>query len=142
MSDEQRCAVLEEAMSWLRTPYHHAARLKGIGVDCAMFLAEVYEKAGVIDHVDPDRYPRDWHQHQSEELYLENVESFCHRVDKPKPGDVVMFKFGRCASHGAIVIEWPQIIHSYIDQGVILDDAKKNKRLEGKIIGFWSPWED
>ena len=30
----QRLAVVAEAESWLGTPYHHEARIKGHGVDC------------------------------------------------------------------------------------------------------------
>lgn len=32
---EQRAAVAQEALAWLGTPYHHHARIKGVGVDCA-----------------------------------------------------------------------------------------------------------
>ena len=27
--------IVTEARTWVRTPYHHQARLKGVGVDCA-----------------------------------------------------------------------------------------------------------
>ena len=42
MSDAQRAAVVAEARSWIGTPYHHAADVKGHGVDCAMLLIRVY----------------------------------------------------------------------------------------------------
>lgn len=37
---QQRAAVIAEAESWLSTPYHHEARIKGHGVDCAQILDE------------------------------------------------------------------------------------------------------
>ena len=50
---EQRQAVVAEALTWLGTPYHHRARVKGAGVDCGQLLAAVFEGAGVLRHVDP-----------------------------------------------------------------------------------------
>jgi len=29
-------SLIDEARTWLGTPYHHQPRVKGVGVDCAM----------------------------------------------------------------------------------------------------------
>jgi cell wall-associated NlpC family hydrolase len=131
---------VQEALTWLGTPYHHAARIKGAGVDCGMFLAEVYEQAGVMPHVVPDEYPPDWHMHQDGERYLALVQEHARPVDAPLPGDIVLYRFGRCISHGAIVLAWPQIIHAYIRLGVVLDEGERNTVLREAQAGFWSPW--
>jgi hypothetical protein len=39
-------------------------------------------------------------------------------VPAPEPGDVAIFKFGRCYAHGVIVTKWPLMIHSWVDGGV------------------------
>ena len=39
-----RNRVCRIARSWLGTPYHHMGRVKGAGVDCAMFPLEVYRE--------------------------------------------------------------------------------------------------
>jgi cell wall-associated NlpC family hydrolase len=137
---QQRLDVVQEAMTWLHTPYHHAARIKGAGVDCGMFLAEVYEQTGVMPHVVPDEYPPDWHMHQDGERYLGLVAAHAHQVEVGLPGDIVLYRFGRCVSHGAIVIVWPQIIHAYIRLGVVLDEGERNTVLREAQVGFWSPW--
>ena len=49
--------AVAEAMTWLGTPYHHQGRVKGIGIDCATLLCEVYEVVGLIDHLNPRPYP-------------------------------------------------------------------------------------
>ena len=133
---EQRVAVVAEARTWLRTPYHHAARLKGVGVDCAMFLAEVYAAVGLVPRIEPEPYPPDWHLHRGEERFKAWLNRYAVRVDSPLPGDVAMYRFGRAASHGAIVIAWPRIIHARIGAGVELADvlpqsdlAERNGRL-------------
>lgn len=145
MTDEllQRSAVVQEAESWLGTPYHHAARVKGAGTDCAMLLAEVYEAAGVTPRVEPEAYPHDWHIHRNEERYLQHVETFARRIEgAPRPGDIALFRVGRCISHGAIVISWPLAIHAYVTPGeVVLEDMEANLDLRERLVGFWSPWE-
>jgi hypothetical protein len=49
----------------------------------------------------------------------------------------VIFKFGRTFSHGAIVVDWPIIIHSYIPHGVLLSDAERDGELIGREIKFF-----
>lgn len=112
--------VVAEALTWLRTPYHHQGRIKGAGVDCAMILCEVYQETGHIPFIDPRPYPPDWHLNRSEERYLAWIDQYAHEVKNPLPGDIALFKFGRCVSHGAIVVEWPVIVHSYLHEGVVL----------------------
>jgi NlpC/P60 family putative phage cell wall peptidase len=112
MLDPRRAAVLAEAKSWIGTPYHHQARVKGAGVDCLLFLAEVYERAGIIEHVEVPFYRADFMQHRDEERYLEGVLAHGHEVATPLPADVVLYKWGRVFAHAGIVIAWPQIIHA------------------------------
>ena len=140
---EGRAAVVQEALSWQGTPYHHAARIKGAGVDCGQILAAVFEAAGLVPHIEPDEYPGDWCCHRGEERYLGHVEQYAHRIEGPPlPGDIVLYQWGRCISHGAIVVAWPQVIHAYVRQGVILDDAVANSALASRQVGFWSVWGD
>ncbi|WP_436904878.1 hypothetical protein [Acinetobacter johnsonii] len=35
--------AVQEALTWLGTPYHHQGRVKDVGVDCGTLLCEVYE---------------------------------------------------------------------------------------------------
>ncbi len=136
--EEGRKAVVIEATTWLGTPYHHAARLKGIGVDCAMLLAEVYHNAGLIPEITPEDYPPDWHLHRDTERYLKWVEKFARKIetDCPLPGDIAMFRFGRATAHAGIVNAWPEIIHSYINCGVIPQNAT-DAWLWERFAGFY-----
>jgi cell wall-associated NlpC family hydrolase len=136
-----RGAVVREALKWIGTPYHHEARVMGAGVDCGMLLAEVYEGSAVTPHIVPDSYPHDWHMHRSEERYLAVVERFAHKIDTPPlPGDIALFRYGRCISHGGIVVEWPTIIHSYVSKGVLVENVEQNADLADRLAGFWSVW--
>ena len=138
---EQRDAVLAEARSWLRTPFHHAARVKGAGVDCAQILIAVYSKAGIIREFTPEFYRAQWHFHRSEERYLATIGRFAKEFPgPPKPADVAVFKFARCFSHGAIVLEWPTVIHAYIGRGVELCDVSKDAGFIGRPVKFFTAW--
>lgn len=128
--------VLTEAATWEGTPWRHQADIKGVGVDCAFFLVRVFHAAGLIPDIDPRPYPPDWHFHRDEERFLGWVQQYGDEVDAPEPGDVAVFKFGRCFSHGAIVVEWPRVIHSAINECVRYQDATTG-RLEGRDVRFF-----
>lgn len=128
-------------MTWLNTPYHHQAAVKGAGVDCAQLLIEVFHRIGMIERIDVGNYPHDWHFHKDDERYLGWIEKFGHKVEQPKPGDIALFKFGRCVSHGAIVLEWPTVIHAYYQQGCVMGDAN-GVELKGRLHSVWSLWSE
>ncbi len=106
--------VVKEAESFLNTPWHHEARIKGAGIDCGMFLLEVGEAVGAIPHIQPDHYPPDFMCHRNETWFLDLIMQYCDEVFEPPylPGDIVMFKHGRIFSHSGFVIDWPKIIHA------------------------------
>lgn len=126
---EGRAAIVAEALTWLHTKYHHRAKLKGVGVDCAQFVLAVYVNAGLIEDFDTGEYPQDWHIHRDIERYLPVVMRFGAMipVSRVGPGDVLLFKVGRVYSHGAIVTAWPQVIHACMKDGaVVLADADRD----------------
>jgi cell wall-associated NlpC family hydrolase len=139
-ADHGRAAVVAAARTWLGTPYHHMGRVKGAGVDCLMLLAEVYAAAGIVPHISIPFYPPDWNLHRDAERYLEGVIHYAHEVaGPPEPGDVALFKFGRCFAHGAIVVAWPALIHAFVRVGVVEADATRGA-LEGRPVRFFSPF--
>ena len=79
--------------------------------------------------------------HRDAERYMEGLLQYAHEIDgPPEPGDVALFRFGRCYSHGAIVVEWPRLIHAYWDVG-----RRLGKRRAGAAarppVRFFSPFE-
>ncbi len=49
-----RQQIIYVAMAWLLTPYHHHARIKGVGVDCVQFLIAVFEECQITSCVVAD----------------------------------------------------------------------------------------
>jgi cell wall-associated NlpC family hydrolase len=138
----KRAAVIAEVCSWLGTPYRHAARIKGGGADCATLPAEVYAAAGMIPPLVIEHYPPDWHLHRSAERYLAHVLNHAREVPAPTgPGDFVLYKWGRAFAHGAIIVDWPTIIHAVIHVGVTLD-AGDDGRLKARERRFFTLWNE
>jgi len=137
---EQRDAVIAEALTWLGTPYHHHGRLKGVGVDCGQSLCAIYETAGMAAPLDLGAYSTAWHLHRSEELYMQWLErAGAVRTDRPRAGDIALFRFGRTFSHGGVLVKDEVVLHAYVNQAVILtrlDEAP----LAGRPVQFWTLW--
>jgi cell wall-associated NlpC family hydrolase len=141
----ERVSVVDEARSWTRTPYHHAADVKGHGVDCAMILVRVYCDLGLVEKFDPRPYTRDWMMHRNEERYLGFLFARAKMVTGPKPGDIILFRVGRCFAHGGIVtVAAPlTIVHAYSPAGAVLEeDIGRNCDLaarlpKAKFASYW-----
>jgi cell wall-associated NlpC family hydrolase len=128
---ELRAQVVAEAQSWVGTPYISNGAIKGRrgGVDCAMLLLAVYQNVGLVPReFDPRPYPPQWHVHRNQEKYLQHMLGWAKEVlgseeRAPLPGDVVLFKIGHVFAHGAIITDWPNVIHAIGGDMVIYDDV-------------------
>jgi NlpC/P60 family putative phage cell wall peptidase len=132
-----RAEIVAEARSWIGTPYHVCADLKGIGCDCAMLLVRVFCDLGLVAPFDPRPYSSDWHLHRSDEKYLDQLLAHAHIVATPEPGDVVLFRVGRCFSHGAIVsIASPlTIVHAFRPAGCVMEEEVSHNAAVAKRLG-------
>jgi cell wall-associated NlpC family hydrolase len=140
----QRQAVIAEAMTWLRTPFMDNASIKGAGVDCAHFVHECYRGAGIIDDLNIEQYSPQHFLHRDEERFMSYVLRVSHEIGIAdiKPADLILYKFGRVFSHGAIAINWPdEIIHSHKEaSGVVLSRAFDGN-LSGRDFRAFSFWK-
>jgi cell wall-associated NlpC family hydrolase len=151
--DAQRAKVVDAARGWIGTPYHHRAHIKGVGVDCALILVDVFTEAQIVSNVEVPAYSPTWHLHREEEKYTNFIRQFARETDRrpPKPGDIIVWKFHKAFAHGGIVTEWPYVVHALMGRGVYEDDVLANQMLaivsertatQGaprpfKIFSFW-----
>lgn len=131
-----RAAIVEAASAWIWTPYHHMGDIHGVGVDCAMLPVRVFCDLGLVPPFDPRPYPHDWMLHRSDERYLEWVRQFGDEVADPQPGDLVLFRFGRCISHGGIVCEPGYMIHADLRAGRV--ERAEIARFSDRLHSCWS----
>jgi NlpC/P60 family putative phage cell wall peptidase len=120
-----RARVVATAREWIGTPYHHMADVMGAGCDCAMLLVRVYCDLGLVAPFDPRPYTRDWHLHRSEERYLGFLLERARVVAQPQAADVILFRYGRCFSHGGIVTTADPltIVHAFAPAGRVIEEA-------------------
>src|SRR5579885_1040231 len=140
--ESMRDRIISEARTWLGTPFHHEARVKKVGVDCLQLIKAVYETVGVVEKFEVEHYPADWHFHRNDERYLHGVMKYASEVTTPRNGDVEIFKFGRCFSHGALVVEWPGIIHAFWSAKYVLEARADLHPLKNRPVKFFDAIRD
>jgi len=135
-----RADVVAEALSWEGTPYHPRGRVKGVGVDCAQLPIATFAAVGMIPAINP-AYASDWMMHRDEERFLQIVREYGREIDRDHvlPGDFAIWKFGRCYSHGAIIIDLPVVLHAVIrGGGVVRADLDRDVDLASRPVKFFT----
>ena len=114
--DKQRAAIIAAARTWIGTPYHHQASVKGIGADCLGLVRGVWRDYFGCDAETPPAYSRDWAEARGQETMLDAAGRHLSAVaaGDMQPGDVVVFRLraGTVAKHAAIVSGAGTMIHA------------------------------
>lgn len=123
MSEPMSARVVKIARSWIGTPYHHQASMKGVGCDCLGLVRGVYAELYGCKPETPPPYTRDLAEATGVETLIEAARR--HLVEIAKDdyavGDVVVFRLrpGAMAKHCAIVSVGPvagttlRMIHAF-----------------------------
>ena len=119
-----RKALIEEALSWIGTPFCDCGDVKGPkgAVDCAMLMTRCAVDTGLVPPFDPRPYPPRWHVHRDEERFLDwlTKELGASETDSPTVGDIAVWKFGRTFSHGGILISSAEVVHAYAANRMVI----------------------
>jgi len=116
-----RSALLEEARSWIGTPYQHQASAKGAGCDCLGLVRGVWRALyGAEPELTP-AYTPDWAERQGAETLLQAAQRHLTEVVIAAPGDVVLFRMDARSpiKHAAILDQDDHIIHAYWGRAVV-----------------------
>ncbi|MDE6548785.1 MAG: C40 family peptidase [Muribaculaceae bacterium] len=103
--------IVNEAYTWIGTPYGYAKAEKGKACDCSGMVMSVYEKVTGV------KLPRNSAQQQD----------FCKKLKKNdvRPGDLCFFATGKDpdkTSHVGIMVDDNNFIHSSTSKGVVVSD--------------------
>jgi cell wall-associated NlpC family hydrolase len=144
---KKRLALLDEAHSWMGTPFMPNAAIKGAGVSCQKLVGAIYIAAGVwpADFNVPDG-AMDWGNAHKDSLITgsmdEEVKSgrFVEVLDSTAvPGDLVGFKIGGCLHHLGIVLTTSgSFIHCLRGPGVMISELRDATYLK-RIEKIWRP---
>ncbi len=113
-----RIHIIEIARTWIGTPYHHQASLKGVGTDCFGLVRGVWRELYGVD-TDPEKVPPyswDWAEAKDEETMLEAARRHMDEipVEAARAGDVVLFRYRENynAKHAAVLVGGGKMIHA------------------------------
>jgi len=99
--------IVQEARSWLDTPFRHGAGVKGAGCDCAHLITEVYFALGLIPKIEFPIYGPDWWRHAEdpERYIVEAAKKYFDEIKaaEAQPGDWVTLYMGKAFAHCAII---------------------------------------
>jgi cell wall-associated NlpC family hydrolase len=118
-NDDFSIKLIEEAESWLGTPYRYGGETRN-GVDCSGFVLQVYTALGV-------KIPRTSNQQYD---YVKKID-----FDEKKTGDLIFFSKNSKINHVGIYIGSGEMIHASSSSGVI-KQAINEAYFEDKIAGI------
>lgn len=113
----RRDAVVSAARSWIGTPYHHQASLKGVGCDCLGLLRGVWREVVGPEPEAPPAYRADWAEAGGRETLLQAAAR--HLVpaapETAGAGDVLVFRWRDHlpAKHCAILTGADSMVHAH-----------------------------
>jgi NlpC/P60 family putative phage cell wall peptidase len=120
--------VIATARSWLGTPYHDQASLRGVGCDCLGLARGVWREVVGDEPFPIPPYSRDWGETGPREVLAEGARSMMPEtaVSDAGPGALILFRMGRStaparaiAKHVGILIAPDHFIHAYERLGVV-----------------------
>lgn len=95
-----RDEVVQEARSWLGTPFVHQASRKGVGTDCAGLVRGVLRGLGGLPEERALPEAVFAYHRRADGVTLKRVcDEHLERVSEPMPGDVALIRFGKIPHH-------------------------------------------
>lgn len=99
--------IVDEARTWIGTPWKHQARVKGVGTDCLGLIVGTAVTLG-LEHEDKAGYSRMPDGHSLQEV----LERTLLPVQTKSPGDVLVFKGTHHPRHVAFYAGDGRMIHA------------------------------
>lgn len=122
---ETRARVIEEARTWIGTPYRHQASCKAVGSDCLGLIRGIWRHLfGEEPEILP-AYSSDWAEAGGQEALLEAAGR--HMTACPfgaaEPGDMLVFRWRPHlpAKHVGILMPGNRLCHAYQAAGAVVD---------------------
>jgi len=115
--------VVATARSWLGTPYHDQASLRGVGCDCLGLARGVWREVVGDEPFPIPPYSRDWGETGLHEVLANGAASMLIPIAMSDvgPGALVLFRMAprAIAKHVGILTGPDRFIHSYERLGVV-----------------------
>lgn len=115
-------AVTAAARGWLGTPFHHQARVRGVGVDCIGLVIGTARDAGDL------LGPYDFYSYgpsPNPQVLLKEVNDNLRRSGALREGSVLLFRIMREPQHFGIYLgpSTNTFVHAYSVRGKVVEDV-------------------
>ena len=115
--------VIAIARSWLGTPYHDQASLRGVGCDCLGLARGIWRETVGSEPFAIPPYSRDWGETGPREVLAEGAQRMMPEIafSEAGPGALVLFRMTprAIAKHVGILTIPGSFLHAYERLGVI-----------------------
>lgn len=115
--------VITAARSWLGTPYHDQASLRGVGCDCLGLARGVWREVVGDEPFPIPPYSRDWGETGPREVLADGARAMMPEIAPPEagPGALLLFRMAprAIAKHVGILTAPDRFIHAYERLGVV-----------------------
>ena len=129
MSRADPTLIVAAARSWLGTPYHDQASVKGAGVDCLGLARGVWREVVGPEPLSVPPYSRDWGETLATEVLAEGAAGWLRPIplNAAGPGSVVLFRMmpSAIAKHVGILTGAATLIHAFQGIGVIEEEMTR-----------------
>ncbi len=119
-----RSDVVESAVAWIGTPYHHQASVRGIGTDCLGLVRGIWREHYGAEPEPVPNYTRDWAEAFGSEALLDA--SARHLVLRGqglpiRAGEVLLFRsaLGAPAKHVGVALDATAFVHAVDGRAVV-----------------------
>ena len=121
--------IIAAARSWLGTPYHDQASVKGAGVDCLGLARGIWREVVGVEPLAVPPYSRDWGEVMPSEVLAEGAAGWLQLIPlaEAAPGSVVLFRMmpQAIAKHVGILTGAASFIHAFQGIGVIEEEMTR-----------------
>jgi cell wall-associated NlpC family hydrolase len=134
-----RAQIVDEARTWIGTPWQHQGRLKGVASDCVGVVIMVPIACGLYPaDLRIDGYPLS----PDPALMIGILNQYTDRIDPAtkRGGDVLLLRPHLVAQHVAIYTTdrgYPTMIHA-MDHKRGVKEHRLDERWQRAIVGVWS----
>jgi NlpC/P60 family putative phage cell wall peptidase len=113
--------IVAAARSWLGTPYHHQASVRGVGCDCLGLIRGLWRELVGGEPEAMPAYTRDWGDVTGSEPLLAAARRNLTPIQPglARPGDILVFRMqAGVAKHAGVLTDDEYFIHAVEDLGV------------------------
>ncbi|MGV8988162.1 MAG: peptidase [Cypionkella sp.] len=129
MSRADPALIIAAARSWLGTPYHDQASVKGAGVDCLGLARGIWREVIGAEPLSVPPYSRDWGEIMPTEVLAEGAAGWLLPIPlgEAGPASVVLFRMmpSAIAKHVGILTGEASFIHAFQGIGVIEEEMTR-----------------